>query len=219
MKQALHFIVGLAITSFLVACSGQKIKGNGEISSQARPAPAFTKIAINGPFTLVAQRNWTPAVSVTSDTNLQPYIKTMVQQGILEIYIQKGVNLQPTGPIMVQVSTRSLQQIMAEGKCVVNASDLNTDVFEFDVRGGCQASLAGRVDVAKFKVDGAVRIDAKTLLSKQTELDIKGAAQASVHATQKLAVKISGAGQVTYYGKPPVINQAIFGSGELIKGA
>lgn len=218
MKQALHFAFGLIVACSLVACNGEKIKGNGEISSQTRPVPAFTKIAIKGPFTLVAQRNWPRAVAVTSDANLQPYIKTMVENGTLEIYTQKGYNLQPTGPIMVQVSTRKLQQIAAEGKCIVNASDLNADVFEFDVRGGCQANLAGHVDAAKFNVDGAIRIDAKTLLSKQTELDIKGAAQASVYATQKLDVKISGAGQVTYYGKPPVINQAIFGSGELIKG-
>lgn len=219
MKHAVRLSLGLIMVGALVACSGQKVKGNGDITSQARTVPDFSKIAVSGPYMLVVERKWPKSVVVTGDANLQQYVKTMVENNTLEIYSQKGFNLQPTGPIMIQVATRNLAQIAAKNGCTVTAADLNADAFEFDTKGGCQATLSGKVDSAKFMVDGATRIDAKSLQSKQTEMDIKGSAQASVYATQKLDVKIKGAAQVTYYGKPPVINQAIFGSGELNKGA
>lgn len=219
MKHAIRLSLGLVIACSLVACSGQKVKGNGVILSQARSLPAFNKISVEGPFTLVVDRKSPSNVEVTGDSNLQQYVTTIVENNTLEIYTQKGFNLQPTGPIMIQVATKDLEQIAAKGNCIVTAADLNTNNFEFDTKGSCQAMLSGRVDTAKYVVDGATRLDAKSLQAKQTQMDVKGAAQASVYATQKLEVKITGAGQVTYYGKPPVINQAIFGGGELNKGA
>src|SRR3989339_1078345 len=181
MKHAVRWSLGFVIACSLVACSGQKVKGNGEISSQARVTPEFSKIAIDGPFILVVERKSPRNVIVTSDTNLQSYVKTMVEDGKLEIYTQKDFRLQPTTPIMIQVATRDLAQIEAKNGCSVTAADLNADAVVFDTKGDCQATLSGKVDSAKFMVDGATRIDAKSLMSKQTQMDIKGSAQASVY--------------------------------------
>lgn len=217
MKRFFHLSAMVACTALLVACGSDKeVKGNGQITTQSRDVPRFKKVSVKGDFNVMLVRRWPQKISVTADSNLQEHILTVVKDDELDIKPEKGYDIKPTQPIMIKIAARDLEKIKTKGTSKIDATGLNVNEFEFKSKGTSQASLSGRVDKADIEIDGAAKLNARNLMAKNVALEIDGAAQTQVHATKKLDVKIRGAAQVTYYGKPPVVNQAIFGGGKLM---
>ncbi len=216
MKRTLYFsAVALCVVSLTACHSNQDVKGNGKMTTQERNLPNFSKIDVKGKFHVLVTRRWPQKTTVTTDENLQQYVMTVVKNGVLDVMPKQGYNIQPTQTITINLAARKVDAIATKGECVIDASGLNTDKFKFASQGNCRATLAGRVDHADIDVQGNARIDAKDLIAQELGLDIKGATEASVYASKTLDVKIEGDGNVIYYGKPPVVNQAIFGGGKL----
>ena len=62
---------------------------------------------------------------------------------------------------------------------------------------------------------GAGLIDTHELRSSKADVNLSGAGQAEVYASEQLDVAISGVGRVTYSGQPKVINKNISGIGSV----
>jgi len=198
---------------FLSGCRWVGVKGNGDVITENRVVPNFSKVEADGAFTI----NWTngPAkLTITTDQNLLEYIRTSVADDKLHIDWIKPLN--GTRGIKVDIASSSLSRTTLNGAVRLVASNLSGPEFYLEANGASRIALNGNVNAMSGEMNGASRLDAESLVTRAMELSISGAGRADVNVSEALKVEISGAGKVTYSGDPKV-SKEISGAGSVKK--
>lgn len=216
---------------------GKRIRGNGHIQSESRPAASFHSIDVSGAIDVYLRQDSIPSIRVETDDNLLSYVDVINERGTLYIREADRVNLKPTRGIKVYLSSPSYRRLEASGAChlfsenkifgsdvididLSGASDVNLEVkapaVHADLSGAGTISLKG--ETRDFSVDGSGSTEVKCfdLLAENVKVKISGAGDADVFASVNLEVHVSGAGSVRYKGNPSV-NQKISGAGSVKK--
>ena len=211
-------LVTLAVLALVLlllnGCHWVGVKGNGEIVTDSRPLPAFTRIEADGAFEV----KWTtgePLLTITTDKNLLEYIRTNVSGDTLQIEWIKP--LRGTRGIKINVTGPSLSHVELNGAVRFVGSNLSGPELYLEANGATRVALEGNVNALSAEMNGASRLDAESLITRAMELSISGAGRAEVHVTEVLRVEISGAGKVTYTGEPKTISRNISGAGSVRK--
>ena len=215
-----------AISSLLLFSScreifAKRIRGNGNITTQARSIGEFNSVEVSGNIDVYAKQDSSSAVGVEADDNLQQYIETINDGGVLRINRREGYNLRPSRTIKVHVSAASFKKFEASGACdvfsegkITNGSDM-----DFNLSGSCSITMdvnapkisvdmsgAGTIklkgETKDFNVHGSGSTDIKSfdLLAENVDLDLSGAGDAEVYASRKITGTVSGAADVRYKG-------------------
>ncbi len=215
MKKLLYLGCLLLFAFALVACSEKTVKGSRNIVTQDRQVEPFKRVKAIGGLSLIIDVGQPQRVSVIADDNLQSHILTQIKEGTLEISTQKGFLLVPSKPIRIQINASELVSLSTSGATQTEVTGLNGHSFDVASTGEAKLVLAGKTDNASYAMSGAAQLDARNLQAEAVSLDMTSEAKAEVYASKKLSVKISGEGNVTYYGSPPIVDQAVFGSGKI----
>lgn len=218
MKRLIQIVVILSSIFLVIACGKGKVKGSGNITTQTRAVASFYHIKAHGVLNVVITANQLQSIAVTADDNIQPYIIFKVKNNTLKISTKQDYKLIPSKPIQVTVSMPKLKSIAIAGSLKLDVTDIDNKTFDLHCSDYSQAMLTGEVKKASIGIDGSGRVDARKLVAQNVNLDVTGSGKAMVAVEHKLNVKISGSGQVIYYGKPPIINQAVFGAGKIQRG-
>src|ERR1700730_205847 len=201
----------LAIMALLLSgCHWIGIRGNGQIVTDKRAVTEFSDIKTGGAFEI----EWhpgPPSLSITTDSNLLRYIENRVEGKTL--HLESHEQLSPTGRIRVVVTSPSLTGVSAAGATRFTAKELSGPKFFLEVAGASKIILGGNADELLADMAGATKLVASELHTKNADITSSGASKAEVYATETLRVSISGAGKVTYYGKPKQVSKNISGAG------
>jgi hypothetical protein len=206
-------IVLLAACIALVAgCRLPGMRGNGHIKTEERPVGAFAAVDAGGAFQIEWQ-NGPPALRITTDENLLPYIDNDVSSDTLHLRTREHV--WPTHGIKVVISspTRAGAKIRGAVKLIVN--QLSGSTFAVESQGASEVSLSGSIDRLLVDMTGASQLAADGLQTKTAEISTTGAGDADVAVSDTLKVVITGAGKVTYSGNPATIQKHITGAGSI----
>ena len=198
--------------ALVVGCHLPGIRGNGRIKTEERPIATFANVDASGAFEIEWQ-NGAPAVRVTTDENLLPYVETNVSGDTLHLRTRE--HTWPTHGIKVVISspTRAGGKIRGAVKLIVK--QLSGPIFALESKGASEVSLDGSVDRLLVDMTGASQLAAAGLQAKTAEISTTGAGDAEVAVTDTLKVVITGAGKVTYSGNPPTIKKQITGAGSI----
>lgn len=233
---ALFLLVALSLS----ACrfiSGERIDGNGVISTEQRNVTNFNGVSVSGGMdVIVAPGSY--SVRIEADENLLQYIETEMDGSVLEIGPRKGYNLRPEQDIKIYVSApyfneievsgsgsvTSQSMIKAENTLVTDISgsgDMKLEVdapeVDMEITGSGSVALKGATRKLRADINGSGTLKAFELLSEETEVEISGAGDAEVYASKVLGISVSGAGNVSYKGNPPSLNQNVSGAGNVRK--
>lgn len=220
MKRLLAFSSVVVACILLAACGGNKIKGDGKIVDQPRSVSGFDKLDIKGSFVVSLNSDQaSPALEVKGDQNLQPYIMSQVNDNTLVVSVKRGSRLVPSQPIQLVINAKKIKEADLSGSNTFVADKLSGDQFDLEVAGESNVELQGKVSSTVLDLEGSAVVNAKGLQSTEVDVKVEGAGKVVVQVGQKLNVSIKGAGVVTYFGQPPVIQQEIYGGGKLIKGS
>ena len=204
----------LALVLLLLnGCHWVGVKGNGNITSETRPVTDFSRLEMDGAFTI----NWTrgPAsLKITTDKNLLDYIRTEMRDDKLRIDWVKP--LKGTRGIKIEMSSPTLVRTQLNGAIRFTAAELSGTEFYLEANGASRVKLSGTVNAMSAEMNGASRLDAEGFATRAMEITINGAGRADVNVSEVLKVEISGAGKVTYSGDPKV-SQEINGAGKVRK--
>lgn len=196
----------------LAGCHVVGVRGNGNVTTENRPATDFVNVEAEGAFNL----QWSsgpPAVNITTDQNLLRYIETSVSGQTLRIRSREP--LRPTEGLKVKLSSSGLRGAKLTGAVRLTATRLIGKGFYLDATGATRVSADGTVNELLASMTGASRLDADLLQAQTVELSISGAGRADVSVTDTLKVSISGAGKVTYAGHPKTIKKDVSGAGSI----
>ena len=211
MKKIL--IVLLAGSVVLVAgCRLPGIRGNGHIKTEERPIGAFASLDASGAFEIEWQ-NGPPALRVTTDGNLLPYIEDDISGDTLHLRTREHV--WPTHGIKAVISSPTRTGARLRGAVKLTAKQLSGPTFAIQSQGASVVSLDGKIEQLLVDMTGASQLAADRLQTKTAEISTTGAGDADVAVTDTLKVVITGAGKVTYSGNPATVDKRITGAGSI----
>lgn len=188
--------------------------GNGRAKTESRVMPEFNLLEASGAFEIrvVAGQN-KQTVKVTADENILPLIATVLQGNKLVIYPEKPICTDMD--IIVEITMGSLVALVSSGSDNVKVQGLNNRKFSMVMSGSSDVELSGNSFTLDADISGAGDLDARSLKTKETILNISGTGTANVHATEKLKVSIVGVADVNYFGNPKQIEKEIIGVGNI----
>ena len=206
-------IIFLAAGSILVAgCHWVGVRGNGNIKADQRTVSAFANIDASGAF-IIEWQNGAPALSITTDENLLPYIDSHVSGDTLHLHTRNQI--WPTHGIKAVVSSPTRSGAKTSGAVRLTANQLAGPRFALESTGAARVTLDGSVDELLADMTGASELTANGLQTKTVEISTTGAADADLAVSETLKVSITGAGKVSYSGNPKTIEKHITGAGSI----
>ena len=206
-------IAFLAASLLLTAgCDLVGVRGNGRIITDQRTVSDFSEIEASGAFR-IEWRSGAPALSITTDENLLPYIDNRVIDNRLRL--RSLEHLRPTHHINVVVSSPTRSAAKLSGATDLKVPALTGPKFAIESSGAADVTLDGAVNELFVITTGASDLRAKSLQARSVQISTTGAASAQVNPTETLRVAITGAGDVTYFGNPPTIEKHITGAGSI----
>lgn len=235
-----RFSLVAAITVLLFSSceeiTGERIRGNGNVISQARTYSNFSGVEVSSAIHLYVKQDSVYSVKVETDENLQSHIIISEENGVLRIQEEDGTNLNATGKIKIYVSAPSIKSLNASGACrIISENELSADGIDIDVTGASHAdlqlkspnisasmsgassvTLAGQTKDLTIKGSGASDANCFELLSENAVVDLSGASKAEVFASVKISAEASGASDVRYKGSATII-QNTSGAGSVKK--
>ncbi len=235
----LHIFLIFVVIVVLGACKAKSpIEGSGNIVTESRAVSGFDRVTFSGFGDVNIQQGDKESLTVRTDDNIMPYVRSEVFQGTLVIdFDDEGhqVDLDPMDGIEFNLIVKDISRLDISGagkihvgelqteKLLVDLSDVGNldltllDVDELVVRhsGAGTMNISGHVKGQEITHSGAGSYDAADLRSLNAILEISGTGSAIVWAVDSLDVDISGLGDVTYFGSPRVIEN-VTGAGKLI---
>lgn len=205
-------ILSLAGCAVIAGCHLPGIRGNGHIKTEERQVAAFSNLDVGGAFE-IEWKNGSPALRITTDANLLPYIEDSVSGDTLHLRTRDHV--WPTHGIKVVISSPTRTGGRIRGAVKLTVKQLSGGTFALEATGASEVVLDGSIDRLLVDMTGASQLAADELKAKTAEISTTGAGDAEVAVIDSLKVVITGAGKVTYSGNPPTIKKQITGAGSI----
>lgn len=226
MKRLLAFCILSA--TVLSSCNffDKKVVGDGNVTTQARSVDNFSGVDISGAISVYLTQSDAYSVKVEIDNNLQEYIDVYRDGDMLRIHQKNNTSLQTTNKeIKVYVSAPDFRKLEASGACnyhtqsristtgkldihLTGACEADLDVkapdIYIDASGASTAKLRGETKDLKIDGSGAFNIRSFDLLAENVNIDISGAGNAEIFASQKIDAEASGASEIRYKGTTTV---------------
>ena len=239
MKLLKSITVLAFLLSTMVSCAqwgnGQKIKGDGDITTLTRSTSSYDGLKASGPMDFRLVRGTEGNISIKGDANLMRYIVTEVKNNKLIVKVEDGVNLKPTQTIVITVPYETIASVALAGSGdITNSGTINTDEFEVSLAGSGDidlkieaqsvvSAIAGSGDIKltgasknlTTKIAGSGDFDGKGFESIHVEAKISGSGDIDVVCNGNLNIRISGSGNVNYLGNPTNTDTKISGSGSV----
>lgn len=226
-KHSLTLVMSLAIGCILLASTatdalagshgwfGHKnwLKGSGDLVTEERTTDEFSAIKVSGSFDIFVTIGEKQSIKVTFDDNLIEYVETEVRHGRLEISIDKSYSTRSRNRIDIVVP--NLEEIYYSGSGDSEVSGLKGESFVYEVSGSGHLTVDGEVDELRISVSGSGDVDARNLKARKARVRISGSGNVKLFASESVYGRISGSGDIVFYGNPEHVSRRVSGSGSI----
>ena len=209
-KILIVLLVGCVVV--VAGCHLPGVRGNGQIKTEERQVGAFANVDAGGAFE-IEWESGSPALRITTDENLLPYIENNVSDDTLRLRTRD--HIWPTHGIKIVISSPTRTGGRIRGAIKLTVKQLSGPTFALESKGASEVTLSGNIDRLLVDMTGASQLAAAGLQAKTAEISTTGAGDSEVAVTDTLKVVITGAGKVTYSGNPATIKKQITGAGSI----
>lgn len=207
---------------------GKSVVPSGQIKTERREVSGFTGIALGIHGNVEIKQGTTEGVTIETDDNLIPLIRTTVEKGVLQIHWEnRGTRIKSDNSshkINITVHAINLNRLALGGSGTLRAAQLQTGDLSVSVGGsgnvrldgltakklvadiGGSGSIYAKGSVVSLTgaVGGSGGIRAEGLEAQDASLSMAGSGRATIWARDTLSIAIAGSGDVEYYGDPKV---------------
>lgn len=195
MKTKNLIIIALLIGLGLSSCKKSIfISGNKNVTTQTRQLDSFTKLANNGSFEVIIIKDTASYVIVEAESNIIPYILTVIENGALIIDSQENINAHRS--MKLEVHTPDLESVQINGSGDIDFGTFNSDHFSAVIAG------SGSMNGSSVCMDAYLKIEGSGSL-------IIGL------ITEELDASIHGSGSIHMAGQTVNSKYGIYGSGSI----
>lgn len=204
-----------------------------EVITETRSLKDFSIIHHQTIGTVEVKQSAVFAVKIEGGKSIVPKLKTVVQNGTLNIYFDEKVGTLNKLKIFVEMPT--INALKLSGLGAISTSDLESSTLKLELNGSGKIGISklkaqsveallngtGRIEIeggtsafVSARVSGLGTFAAQNHETQVAKTEISGAGFIKVFATSKLEVVISGDGLIEYKGSP-TITQNITGNGSI----
>ena len=217
----IRLCLSLALAAFTsLGCTssswGNRIEGDGVYVPNERSLQSFDRVKMSGGMKIDISVGGSQSVVIHADQNLQPFIRTRVEGGRLQIDFTESVS--SSNSMRAEISVPSLAAIAISGSSEMNVSGIDEEEFSIDVSGSGKGTFSGRARVLEVDISGSGRLDLFELEADDVRVSVSGSGNLQVSASDALNVKSSGSGKVTYRGEPK-LQATVSGSAKVVAEA
>jgi len=208
----------LAASVLLASCSKSSIRGEGAIITETRNVPAFTSVRVEGSREVSITRGTTTSVRVTGYQNLVPIYETFVSNGTLVVKHRNDYLNIRNDNIKVDITVPTLDGASINGSGEINIRDFVAQELAASINGS-GTIRADNCDYQRsyYEVNGSGDILARNNVAGRVEARISGSGKIETTALISLMARISGSGDVHYWGDPTTVDVQVSGSGKAVK--
>lgn len=221
------YAVGLFLTGIMLISSScvyiyeNSISGDGNVITEKRTVDDFHGIhAASGLKVYVNFGEMSNEIEIEADENLQEYIITKVENGVLIIKSKRNIRNATKKRIYVQAGEiEALEASSAAnlvGENLLEAEDLEVEVssagnlsviveaetIDLEASSSGHAVIEGIADKMYAEVSSAGSLDAYELELRDCDIEVSSAGNARIFVTGELRAEASSAGNVRYRGNP-----------------
>lgn len=222
MVAAVGFLA-TACTSTLVG--GDRVEGSGEVTTDTRVIATFDRIVLAGEGQVLFGSGSDGEIEIETDDNLVSHIEADVSGDTLTIGTRSGVDIDPTQGVTYRLGCPELTAASLRGagtidlnRCATTAGleleltgagtivapELDVSSLRAVLSGAGNIEAEGRADRLEVVVSGAGNFDGADLQATDGGVESTGAGQTWLWVTDTLDARLTGVGNIRYYGEPTV---------------
>ncbi len=198
-----------------ISNSSFALKGSGIAQTISRKVASFLSLHSQGSFD-IKFRQGPPSLTISGDDNLINHVLTKVVKNTLHISMDKSYSSQL--PLIVNVSSPDIKSITIIGTSHVELNAIKEDKLILNLFGTADLVANGTVDQLEITVQGAGDVKVKPLIADFVTVNLNGSGDIELTAKKQLDAKISGVGDIRFFGQPKKINKQISGVGDIEAG-
>lgn len=219
IPSSLSFVLaGLALVTLVgdadaFSFRDQGIKGSGDLETREFDLKDFDEISVGGAFEVEIRFGDRQRVAVTIDDNLWDNLELKVRHGRLSVDWDESCR--PDDDCRLELVVTSLEAMSVSGAAEVDIAKFAGERFEFALSGAAELEMDGVVEDLDIQVSGAGEIDTRDLEARHVKVRISGAGHANITASESLDAKVSGVGNINYWGNPSDKSTSVSGLGSI----
>jgi len=237
MKTTILTFATLLSLSIVHAQWGEKVKGNGNVTTITRTTSDYDGISCAGSFDYVLVAGTEGKITIEGEENLLEYVVTEVKNNKLVVKTEKNVNLRPSSgkTIKVTIPFKDIDNIALAGSGdmtntdPITASDLKvslagsgdvvltveTNSVKGSIAGSGDLTLKGNTNNLDASIAGSGDFHGFDLQANNTEVSVAGSGDAEVVSKETLKARIAGSGDIEFKGNPKKEDTKAVGSGSI----
>lgn len=192
---------------------GNGIKGSGDMETRSFDLDDFSEVIVGGAFDVDVTFGDYQEIKVTIDDNLWDILELEVKGD--RLYIDWDESCRPDGDCRLRLTAKSLEAVTVKGAAEVDINDFEGDSFRFELSGAAELEMSGEVEDLEIHVSGAGEIDTRDLQAQHVKVRISGAGNANITATESIDARVSGVGNIKYWGDPEKERTNVSGMGHI----
>ena len=219
--------IGLALAIYLILPFNNflhSVEGSGNVIKEKRELSSFHAIDIGSAFRIYLKKGEPQSITIESDDNIVPLIKTKVTNGELDVSIKGSIT--NTEKMNIYITVPRLDEIELSGAAKLTSEDrFDEDKMKIDLSGASRLELNIKTNKLKLEVSGASNVSlnghaasldldasgaSKTKISElevnNASIDCSGAANIWLSVIESLKGEASGASSIYYKGNPKQVN-------------
>ncbi|MFC7357342.1 head GIN domain-containing protein [Jejudonia soesokkakensis] len=213
----------------------KRITGDGNITTKTIETEAYDIVSTVGSMKFVLVQGAEGKITVTTDKNLQEYVKIKSGGGVLTVTLENYINYTSKHGIVITIPVQEISEASLTGSGDLIGKDtfsakefttkltgsgditlkVNAERVYSQLTGSGDITITGSTKSFEGKVKGSGDLFATDLTSDSTDITVHGSGDAEVNATRNLKARITGSGGIIYSGKPVTKDTDVSGSGTI----
>jgi hypothetical protein len=199
----------------LGGCGMHSVRGSGTIVTEPRAVSGFSAVALSGSGRVIIEQTGVESLTVTTDDNLLPHLKTQVVGDTLDLgFKEPFTHVRPSTDIVFRLTVKQLDDLNVSGSGQIDARRLSPDRLEIDISGSGEVWVQGTVGELDLRISGSGDYNGDEMSTRRAKVTISGSGGALIAASETLDAAVSGSGSIVYVGDPRV-KQHVSGSGSV----
>jgi hypothetical protein len=206
-------LVGMACTSN-INLGGPRVTSSGKTISETRTVSGFDQVTLSGAGDLYIEQGDKEALTIDADSNLMPYLTSVVKDGRLVLSIKPNINIAFSQTIVYHLTVKDIHDVQIEGSGKVQSDaikttdlqlgtsgsgsflikDLQATTLKASTGGSGKFELTGKATDIRIDINGSGKFDCPDLESTTSQVTINGSGNSNVWAKDSLTVNINGSG-------------------------